>query len=141
MYISPKSLNPRILLTSLHELSLQRMSNMSPKVSAHAIDHGQHNFMKLLFAPLDCLVQVQKKPDRKGNWDPHSIAGWHLRTSVDHHQMLTFYAKARRAERVSDAIFFKHKYLNQPTVSPEDAVVSAAHQLMVVLKGNRKGNN
>ena len=31
--------------------------------------------------------------------------------------------------------------MTQPIVSPEDAIVAVAHQLIAVLKGNTKGNN
>ena len=55
--------------------------------------------------------------------------------------MFTLFVESTRAERVSDTIFVKHKYLTQPSVSPEDVVVAVAHQLMVVLEGNAKGNH
>ena len=40
------------------------------------------------------------------------------------------------AERVSDTVFFKHKYLTQPTVTPKDAIMMAAKQLAKALAGN-----
>ena len=39
---------------------------------------------------------------------------------------------------MSDTVFFKHKYLTQPTVPPEDTIVAAAQQLTAALKGNAK---
>ena len=39
---------------------------------------------------------------------------------------------------MSDRVFFKHKYLTQPTVSPEDTIVAAAQQLTAALKENTK---
>ena len=52
--------------------------------------------------------------------------------------MFNLFAKLTRAERVSDTVFFKHKYLTQPTVSPEDTIVAAAQQLRAALRGNTK---
>ena len=52
--------------------------------------------------------------------------------------MLNLFAKSTRAERVSDTVFFKHRYLTQPIVSPEDTIVAAAQQLTTALKGNAK---
>ena len=52
--------------------------------------------------------------------------------------MFTLFAKSTRAERVSDTVFFKHKYLTQPTILPEDTIVAAAQQLTAALKGNAK---
>ena len=114
---------------------------MAPKVCAYAIIHGQHNFMKRPFIPLGCPVQMHNKPDKRGSWDPHSVLRWNLGTSMKHHWILNFFAKATRVERVLDTIFSKHKYLTQPTDSPEDATVTAAHQFTGARKGNAKGNN
>ena len=55
--------------------------------------------------------------------------------------MFNIFAKTTRTERVSDTIFFKHKYITQPPVSPEDTIVAAAQQLTAALKGNARGNH
>ena len=39
------------------------------------------------------------------------------------------YISNTRAEIVSDTVFFKHKYLTQPTINPEDAVMTATKEL------------
>ena len=52
--------------------------------------------------------------------------------------MFNLFAKSTRVERVTDTVFFKHKYLTQPTVSPEDTIVAAVQQLTAALKGNAK---
>ena len=46
------------------------------------------------------------------------------------------YSKQTRATRIADTLYFKHKYLTSPAVTPEDAVVAAAQQLTNALKGN-----
>ena len=55
---------------------------------------------------------------------------------MEHHRMFNLFAKATGAKRVSDTLF-KHKYLTQSTVSRENAIVAAAHQLMAALTGIR----
>ena len=60
---------------------------------------------------------------------------------MEHHRLFNLFIKATRAERVSGTVFFTQKYSTQPTVSPEDAMLAATHQLMALLKGNTKGNN
>ncbi len=37
---------------------------------------------------------------------------------------------------ISDAVFFKHQLITNPTVSPESHVVAVAQQLIIVLQGN-----
>jgi hypothetical protein len=46
-----------------------------------------------------------------------------------------------RSERVSDTVHFKHKYITQPTLMPEDTIVKAVNDLTQELnkKGNKKG--
>ena len=40
-----------------------------------------------------------------------------------------------RANRISATVFHKHKYISNPTVTPGDAVISAAQDLAAALKG------
>ena len=42
------------------------------------------------------------------------------------------------SKRVSDIVYFKHKHITNPTVTPEDAVVQAAQQITAALKENLK---
>ena len=57
----PMHLWCRLLVHAELQLNLQRMSNMAPKVCAYV----QHNFMKRLFAPLGCPVQIHSKPGNR----------------------------------------------------------------------------
>ena len=42
---------------------------------------------------------------------------------------------------VTDNVFFKHKYLTNPEVTPEDKVVAAAQILTQAMKGNLTGES
>ena len=33
-------------------------------------------------------------------------------------------------------VFFKHKYLSNPTITPSDAVIAASHDMAAALRGN-----
>ena len=61
--------------------------------------------------------------------------GWYLHTSPHHYRCFEVWSKHIGAERISDTLFFKHKHIKNPTVSPEDAVVKAAKELTAALKG------
>jgi len=41
------------------------------------------------------------------------------------------------SERISDTVFFKHKYITQSTLTPVDTVVRAINDLTCALKGAR----
>ena len=45
--------------------------------------------------------------------------------------------KQTRSERISDTVFFKHKQITQPTVTPADTIVKALDDLTHALKGRR----
>ena len=44
--------------------------------------------------------------------------------------------KALRASRISATVFHKHKYISNPTVTPEDSVIAAIENLTATLKNN-----
>jgi hypothetical protein len=46
-------------------VNLLQQSNISQKVSAYAHVHGQHDYMKCLFAPLRCTVMAHIKPKNR----------------------------------------------------------------------------
>ena len=137
----PMHLWCRLLAQAELQLNMQRQSNVTPKVSAYAHVHGPHNFMKKPFAPLGCPILTHDKPGNRGSWAEHASDGWHLGTSMEHHRCFNVWVKATRAERVTGTIFFKHKYLTDPIITPEDTVVAAAQQLTNALQGNVSGSN
>ena len=79
-----------------------------------------------------------KKPTKR-TWSPHSIDGYYLGTSPDHYRAHRIYVKATGAERVSQPVYFKHKYLTNPTVTHADRVVQAARELCNALSKKRQG--
>jgi hypothetical protein len=58
-------------------------------------------------------------------------------TLGEHYRCHKVYVKRTRSERISDTVFFKHKYITQPTVMPADTIVKALVDLMHALKGRR----
>ena len=56
---------------------------------------------------------------------------------MEHYRCHRIYVKKTRSERISDTVFFKHKYITQPTVTPADTIVKALDDLTHALKGRR----
>jgi len=56
---------------------------------------------------------------------------------MEHYRCHKIYVKKTRSERISDTVFFKHKYITQPTVTPADTIVKALDDLTHSLKGRR----
>ena len=97
--------------------------------------------MKRPVEPLGCDVQAHKKADKRRTWDPQSCYGWNVGTAMDHHRCFTVWIKKTRAERFTDTVFLKHKYLTNPKLTPEDKVVASAQILTQEIKGKVTGES
>jgi hypothetical protein len=51
------------------------------------------------------------------------------------------FVRATKHLRLSDTVYFKHRYITQPTITPEDRIVQAYHNLTQAIQGfpNSKG--
>jgi hypothetical protein len=112
---------PQTILT----LNLLRQSNVAPNELAYAYHHGNFDYNRMPLAPMGCAVQFHIKPNRRKTFGEHSSDGWYLRTSPEHYRAHWVFVKATRAKRITDTVFFKHKYITQPTVTKADAIVNA----------------
>ena len=122
---------PQVVLT----LNLLRQSNVAPNISAYSYHHGPFDYNRMPIAPMGCAVQFHIKPGRRKSFGEHSADGWYLRTSPEHYRCHVVFVKATRAKRITDTVFFKHKYITQPTVTPADAIVRAYHNLIAAING------
>jgi hypothetical protein len=116
-------------------VNLLRQNNVTPKVSAYAHAHGQHNYMTWSFAPLGCAVMAHVKLKNRQTWDVHAEVGFNIGTAMEHHRCFHVYIVKTRATRVSNAVFFKHQYIMNPQITPEILVMKAAVGLTSILKG------
>ena len=106
-------------------------------VSAYQYVHGSFDYNKTPLAPLGCAVQLFESNSRRGTWAEHSTDGWYIETLMEHYRCHRIYVKKTRGERISDTVFFIHKYITQPKVTPADTIVKALGDLMHALKGRR----
>ena len=92
-------------------------------------------------APLGCAVEMHESTNRQTSWDPHSLSGWYLGTLTEHYRCHRIFCKKTCIERILDTVFFQHRYITQPTVTPEDQLIKAVGDLLPVLHGqtNDKG--
>jgi hypothetical protein len=61
--------------------------------------------------------------------------GWYLQTSPEHYRCHVVFVKKTQAKRVTDTLFFRHKYITQPTVTPADIIIKAYRDLTSALQG------
>jgi hypothetical protein len=72
---------------------------------------------------------VHNKSHKSQTYAEHCKKAFVLGTSTKHYRHWKFWSTATRATQISGAAFFKHKYLINPLVTPEDLVVAAAENL------------
>jgi hypothetical protein len=124
---------PQTILT----LYLLRQSNAVPSVSAYQYVRGTFDYNKTPLGPMGSAVHMHESRDNRGTWAERSIDGWYLGTSLEHYRCHIIHVKKTNSERISDTVFFKHKYITQPTLTPVDTVVKAIDDLTCALKGAR----
>ncbi len=86
---------------------------------------------------MGCAIQIHESSEQQGTWAANTIDGWYFQTSPEHYQCHQMFVKKTKSERISDTVFFKHRYLTQPTVTPADTIINALGDLTQALKGRR----
>ena len=109
---------------------------MAPNLSVYAYMHGQHNFNAHPLAPLGMEVEMHLKPDARDTWQEHSASGFNVGTFFEHYRCFKIWIKETKSVRIGNTVFFKHKYLTMPTITPGDAVLKAAEDLKEALLNN-----
>eukprot|EP00804_Cyclotella_cryptica_P008215 CCRYP_015150-RB/>CCRYP_015150-RB protein AED:0.19 eAED:0.17 QI:0/0/0/1/0/0/2/0/720 len=121
------------------QLNLLRQSRLHPKLSAYAHLYGHHDYNALPFVPIGMEALVHDKPHRRKSFAQHCSKGWVLGTSTEHYRCWTVWTSKTRITRISASVFFKHKYITTPTVTPADAIIAAASNLVHALRTNIPG--
>ena len=77
---------------------------------------------------------VHDKPKRNDTFAEHRSKGCVLGTAFENYRAWIIWMKDTRATRISAAVFHKHKYITNPSVTPEDRVMATAGKLAAELK-------
>jgi hypothetical protein len=80
---------------------------------------------------MDALVNDQ--PHKHRSFAQHCRKAFVLGTSTKHYWCWKFWLVTMRMTHILGAAFFKHKYLTNPVVTPEDRVIKAAGVLAQAL--------
>jgi hypothetical protein len=134
----PIKLWDKLLPQTILTLNLLCQSNAVPTMSAHQYVHGQFDYNAMPLAPLGCAVQMHEAPNKRGTWAENAIDSWYIQTSPEHYRCHIIYTKRTNSIRILDMVWFKHKYITQPTLTPADIIVKALNALTQMLK--RKTN-
>jgi hypothetical protein len=86
---------------------------------------------------MGCAVQIYKSRERRGTWAEHTTDGWYLETSKEDYCCHKVHVKQTNSERVPDTVFFKHRYITQPSVTLAEILTKAIDDLTAALKNQR----
>jgi hypothetical protein len=130
----PMRLWDELLPQTILTLNLLRQSNAILTVSAYQYVNGNFDYNKMPLAPMGCAVQIYQNSERRKSWAANAIDGWYLQTSPEHYLCHIIHVKQTMSERVSDTVFFKTKYITQPTLTPADIITKALNDLTKALR-------
>jgi len=130
-----------LLSQTILTLNLLRQSNVAPNISAWAYHHGNFDYNRMPLAPMGCAVQFHINPGRRKTFGEHLEDGFYLKTSEEHYRTHVVFCKKTQAKQLADTVFFKHKYITQPTVMPADAIVNALTKLQDAIQGIQHSKN
>jgi hypothetical protein len=130
----PMSLWDRLLPQAVLTLNLQRQANATPTVSAYQYVNGEFDYNKMPLAPLGSAIQMHESTNRCKTWDAHSLNGWYLGTLTKHYWCHIIFCQKTCSKRISDIVFFQHRYITQPAVTPKDHIVKAVGDLASALQ-------
>ena len=116
-------------------LNMLRSSNTTPNVSAYAHLYGQHDYNAHPLTPIGVKVEMHVMPDVRRTYNPHSVSGYCLGTSLKHYRCYRIWTSDTRCVRVGNTVFFKHKYLTMPTITNADSLLQAASNMTTALQG------
>ena len=126
----------QLLLQVERQFLLLRQPREHPNLSAYAHVYEQHDYNRHPFVPIGIEALVQDKHHQRCTFE-HCTKAFVLGMSTEHYQCWKFWTPTTHATCISGAAFFKHKYLTNPLITPEDQVIAAAAHLSNTLQGIR----
>ena len=132
----PMGLWCRILRQADDQLNLLRKSRVDPTKSSFECLHGNtHNCNVNPFAPPGCVVEIHVMSSKRRTWEEHKRSVFYIGNLTEHCRCHDVWITNTHSVRVGQTIFFKHKYLTQPSVTTTDAVLRSSDDLCQILKG------
>jgi hypothetical protein len=116
-------------------LNMLRPSRMTPTISAYTYLWGQHDYNSNPFTLLGCKVKAHLVPSIRETWAPHTTSGFYVGNSWEHYRCHEVFISGTRHTGICSTVFFKHKYLTMPTLTPSDALICASDNLTDAIAG------
>ena len=106
----------------------------NPTISAYAGMHGgAHDFRANPIEPAGAKILIHDKPNNRGSWAPHGVAGFYLGPAIKHYQCFTVWSTATNAVRITDTLAWFLDNLQLPSPSVHDLLLAAIHDLTTAI--------
>ena len=112
-------------------------TNINPKICTYSHLYGLHNYNAHPFVPIGMEAIVYDHPGKRKTFAQHCSKGYVLGTYTEHYRCWNLWNLKTKSTRVSETVFFKHKYITNPTLTPEDAIIAAANQMTETLQTHK----
>jgi hypothetical protein len=106
-----------------------------PTVSAYAYLWGKHTYNANPFTPLGCKVEAHVTPGTHDTSTPHTASGFYIGNAWEHYRCHEIYICNIKHTWTCLTVFFKHKYLTMPSITPANALICAADYLTDTIAG------
>ena len=130
----PKYLWDLLLPQTELTLNLLRQSTLHPSHSAWEHFNGYFDYDATPLGPLGYGVLIHHKPSVRRSWDFRANEGWNVGMSLEHYRCHKVVSNATRETSITDTVEFRHHYLTQPVLTPEDRLLHGMNTLSCALK-------
>jgi hypothetical protein len=131
----PLHLWDRLLPQAEHTLNMLRTAKVAPNISGYAYLWGQHDYNSNPFVPLGCKVEAHVTPGVRETWAAHTMSGYYTGNAWEHYRCHEVYVSTTKSMCTCETVFFRHKYLTMPTITPADALIKASENLIDTIAG------
>ena len=83
---------------------------------------------------------IHDKPNKQRTFAQNCSKGCVIGTATEHYRFWNLWNTSTKALGVLGTVFFKHKYITNPSVAPEDTVISAENRMTDALKMHHPHN-
>ena len=124
----------RLLRQAKYQLNMLRKLGMDLAKSSFQVLYGTHDYNANLFPPLGKEMELHKMQHKRPTWVAQTRTEYHIGNYWEHYCCYEVWVPETRHVRVGQTIFYKHKYMAQPSVTSLGIIVKATDNLCTMLK-------
>ena len=121
---------------AIHILNILWPSKINPKVSAHNIMKGHHDYNSHPIALSGCKIVIHDRHKERRTWANHGTDGFFISQAPNYYRSFTCYISSTDATRVSNNVKFLLIYCKLPHADTMDTIAMILTELKELLQEN-----